>query len=172
MPEKQTLLKQAQKFAISGDYQNAFACLEKILSQNPDHIETLHFKGNVLELKAFDNQLNKNINLTDSPEMQEARACYEQSLILAPNHPGILTDLGTHWKNLDNEEKAADYFDCALAQIPAQIAESPENNEITNIAMEALDEKMEILRAQGKPEAARHLQAKLAQLQAPSLYKH
>lgn len=95
MPEKQTLLKQAQKFAISGDYQNAFACLEKILSQNPDHIETLHFKGNVLELKAFDDQLNKNINLADSPEMQEARACYEQSLALAPNHPGILTDLGT-----------------------------------------------------------------------------
>lgn len=162
MPEKQTLLKQAQKLAISGDYQNASICLEKILSQTPDHIETLRFKGNILELKAFDEQLNQNIDLADSPEMREARACYEQSLALAPNHPGLLADLGTHWKNLDNADKATDYFDRALAQVLTL----PHNSEIADIAMEALEGKIEILHSQGKLKEAQHLETKLVQLQA------
>lgn len=171
MPEPHALLQRAQKPAISGDYPHAFACLEKILSQTPDHIETLRFKGNILELKAFHDQLNKNINLGNCPEMMQARTCYEHALAHAPNHPGLLADLGTHWKNLGNADKAMDYLDRTLAQVLPQIPPPSHDSELNDIALEALEEKIEILHAQGKHKEAQYFVAKQVQLQT-CLHNH
>lgn len=146
MAENIKYLEDARKLSIAGDYSEALACIEVVLNQNSNKVEALRLKGNIIELKVFRDELNSNYDFVRSPEILKARACYEQALRLQPNHAGVLVDLGTHWKNLGNFDKALPYFDRVIA-LQASLSEF--NSERDDL-VEALQEKIDILEQRGE----------------------
>lgn len=148
MTKSSETLEDAQRLAIAGDYFGALAHIDSVLQREPNNVEALRFKGNVIELKVFDSELNENNKFVRSPEILKARACYEKVLLLEPNNPGVLADLGTHWNNLGNTDKAMYFFDRAIALLP----DVPESNSSSDDFVEALEGKIEILLVLGEDE--------------------
>lgn len=145
MTKSSETLEDAQRFAITGDYFGALASIDSVLEQEPNNVEVLRFKANVIELKVFDCELNENNKFVHSPEILKARACYEKALLLESNNPGVLADLGTHWNNMGNTDKAMYFFDRVIALLP----DLPEPNSSNDDFAEALEGKIEILLTQG-----------------------
>jgi tetratricopeptide (TPR) repeat protein len=146
MTKSSETLEEAQRLAITGDYLGAIALINSVLKREPNNVEALRFKGNVIELKVFHSELNENNKFVRSPEILKARVCYEKALLLEPNNPGVLADLGTHWNNLGNTDKAICFFDRVIALLP----DLPELSSSGDDFMEALEGKIEILLARGE----------------------
>lgn len=164
MAENYEALENARKLSIAGDYLGALARIETVLAKNPHEVEALRLKGNVIELRVFERELNSGEAFVRSPEVLKARACYEQALLLQPEHIGVLADLGTHWKNLGNNNKALEFFDKVIALLPV----APNVEFDSDPIVEALEGKIEILEEQGDTEGAQRVQQQLRLLESPN----
>jgi tetratricopeptide (TPR) repeat protein len=110
--EDSDILENAKRLALSGNYRLALTLIESVIERKPHHVEALRFKGNVIELQGFACKLgDNNYDFINSSEIKIAGHCYEQALLLAPEHTGVLVDLGNYWKNLGNTDKAIYFFD-------------------------------------------------------------
>lgn len=144
-------LEEAKALCLAGEYREALALTATLLLENPRDVDSLRLKGNILELQVLEREANQEVKHTYSPEFGKARACYEQILLIEPDHPGALTDLGSHWKNLGDTSKALDYFDRMLA------LHRDQKHENRDELIEAMEGKIEILKQQGDIESARRL---------------
>lgn len=164
MTKSSEILENAQRLAITGDYIGALARIDSVLKREPNNVEALRFKGNVIELKVFDSELNENNKFVRSSEMLKARICYEQALLLVPDNPGVLADLGTHWNNLGNADKAMYFFNRVIALISGL----PELSSSCDDFVEALEGKIEILLEKGDTAEVKELQQQLRLLHPTS----
>lgn len=158
-------LEHAQRLAMTGHYGEALACLDALLQKMPHHVDALRLKGNIIELEAFADELNGKGDFAHSPEVVKARVCYEQALALQPAHIGILTDLGTHWKNLGDHEQAMDFFEKVIAQLSDTTSLATDHDSFE----EALEGKIDILQQQGNEAGVQELQQLLSTLASPAV---
>jgi tetratricopeptide (TPR) repeat protein len=81
-------------------------------------------KGNLLELKAFDVMEYSRKKLTSSADYLAARQCYEKILEVDSRNVKVHIDLGDHYRNLDANDKALEYYRGA-ANVLQQMPNSP-----------------------------------------------
>jgi tetratricopeptide (TPR) repeat protein len=98
--ERKIILEAARSLAtLEHDYEGALQRVEQILAENPDDIDALMFKGNILDL---------------DHKHQEALRCYRYVLDIDPDNVAALIDMGDCYSWLDAYEQAIGFFDRAL----------------------------------------------------------
>ncbi len=148
-------LEEAKSLSISGLYREALALIEPLLVQNPRDVDALRLKGNILELQVLETEAEmQGKKHVTSVAFRKARACYEQILLIEPNHLGAMTDLGSHWHSLGEDSKALRYFDRVIAFPHACTLHRDE-------FIEAVEGKIEILREQGDAKTVASLEETL-----------
>ena len=105
---------EAWGLAIQGYYDAALEILEDLLKEIPLDVISLRLKGNVLELKEMHRLECSGRKLTSSPDYLAARVCYEMILTVDPENVRARIDLGDHYRNLDANEKALEYYSEAM----------------------------------------------------------
>ena len=100
---------------MSGQYGEALAALEKVVGRQPEDVEALRLKGNILELKVLDRAQYRSENLLRSRDWLAARKCYESILSVDPENTLALIDLGDHYRNMGASTKALEYYEVAIA---------------------------------------------------------
>jgi tetratricopeptide (TPR) repeat protein len=99
---------------MSGQYGEALAALEKVLDRQPEHMEALRLKGNVLELTVLDRAQYRSEKLLRSKDWLAARKSYESILSLDPENTLALIDLGDHYRNMGASTKSLEYYEAAI----------------------------------------------------------
>jgi tetratricopeptide (TPR) repeat protein len=103
-------LEEAWGLGIQGYYDAALELLEDLLKENSLDVRALRLKGNVLELKEMDRLEYGGKKLVSSADYLAARECYEKILDLEPGYVKAYIDLGDHYRNLDANDKALEYY--------------------------------------------------------------
>lgn len=103
-------LEEAWGLGIQGHYDPALEILEDLLKENPSDVRALRLKGNLLELKEMDLLEHSGKKLVSSADYLAARECYEQILNIDPQYVKAYIDLGDHYRNLDANDKAVEYY--------------------------------------------------------------
>ena len=104
-------IKKTIEFWAENKYQEAYQCIENLLSDNPNHIVALGLMGNILDEEALKNADNQNV-LFD-----KARLCYEKVLKLSPKHIQANIDLGDYWKRKKDYKKALQLYNKSIQLI-------------------------------------------------------
>ncbi len=108
-------LETIRSLATAGRYDEALVNVSKVLKHNPNDLEALRLRGNILELKVLDYGQFRPQKLMRSKEYLEARSCYEQILKVDPNNTLALIDMGDHFFNVDAYDRAEAYYVNALS---------------------------------------------------------
>jgi tetratricopeptide (TPR) repeat protein len=111
----------AWELGIQGHYDAALEILDDLLKEKPLDVVSLRLKGNLLELKEMDLLEFSGRRLASSPDYLAARACYEGILEIDPRNVRARIDLGDHYRNLDANDKAIEWYSeaaRALQQTP------------------------------------------------------
>jgi tetratricopeptide (TPR) repeat protein len=103
-------LEEAWGLGIQGYYDTALEILEDLLGKNPLDLGSLRLKGNLLELKEMDRLEYSGKKLISSDDYLAARKCYEKILEVEPLNIKALIDLGDHYRNLDANDRALEYY--------------------------------------------------------------
>jgi tetratricopeptide (TPR) repeat protein len=103
-------LEEAWGLGIQGYYDTALEILEDMLKENSLDVRALRLKGNLLELKEMDRLEYTGKQLVSSADYLAARECYEKILDLEPGYVKAYIDLGDHYRNLDANDKALEYY--------------------------------------------------------------
>ncbi len=103
-------LEEAWGLGIQGYYDAALEILEDLLGKNPIDLGSLRLKGNLLELKEMDRLEYSGKKLVSSDDYLAARKCYEKILEVDPLNLKALIDLGDHYRNLDANDRALEYY--------------------------------------------------------------
>ena len=103
-------LEEAWGLGIQGDYDAALEILEGLLGENPLDLGVLRLKGNLLELKEMDRLEYSGKKLVSCTDYLTARRCYERILEVDPGNVRAHIDLGDHYRNLDANDKALEYY--------------------------------------------------------------
>jgi tetratricopeptide (TPR) repeat protein len=103
-------LEEAWGLGIQGYYEAALALLDSLLKENSSDVRALRLKGNLLELKEMDRQEYGGKKLVSSTDYLAARGCYEKILEVEPGYVKAYIDLGDHYRNLDANDKALEYY--------------------------------------------------------------
>jgi tetratricopeptide (TPR) repeat protein len=103
-------LTEAQTLGLQGYYDAAFEILDDFLGKSSADVAALRLKGNLLELKAMELLEISRKKLTTSAEYLAARGCYEKILDVEPGYVKAYIDLGDHYRNLDANDKALEYY--------------------------------------------------------------
>lgn len=106
--------EEAWGLGIQGYYDAALEILESLLKENSSDVITLRLKGNLLELKEMDLLEYSGRRLASSPDYLAARVCYERILEVDPGNVRARIDLGDHYRNLDANDKAIEYYSEAV----------------------------------------------------------
>lgn len=101
---------EAWGLGIQGYYDAALKILEDLLKEDPFDVVSLRSKGNLLELKEMDLLEYSGRRLVSSPDYLAARGCYEKILDIEPGYVKAYIDLGDHYRNLDANDKALEYY--------------------------------------------------------------
>jgi tetratricopeptide (TPR) repeat protein len=104
------LLERAKSLSLAGAYEEALAIVNGILRAQPQDIEVLRLKGNIIELKVLNREVSSGVLYVQDTEFAAARHCYERILTLEPFNVMALVDLGSHWKNLGEYLKAQEFY--------------------------------------------------------------
>ena len=80
------------------------------MRQNPDDLNALRLKGNVLDLGASDEEADFD-HEQRAKMLEMALECYERILALAPHNALALIDLADFWKNQDRYDESLGYYD-------------------------------------------------------------
>jgi tetratricopeptide (TPR) repeat protein len=114
-------LEEAWGLGVQGYYDAALEILECLLKENSLDTGSLRLKGNLLELKEMDLLEHSGKKLASSADYLAARECYEKVLQVDPGNVKANIDLGDHYRNLDANDRALEYYAKAvklLQQIP------------------------------------------------------
>jgi len=114
-------IEEARGLGLQGYYDSAIEMLDDLLKDVPTDVESLRLKGNLLELKAMELAEISRKKLTTSTDYLTARQCYEKILEIDPRDAAAHIDLGDHYRNLDANDKALEYYRGAasvLQQMP------------------------------------------------------
>jgi tetratricopeptide (TPR) repeat protein len=103
-------LTEAQTLGLQSYYDAAFEILDDLLRKNPSDVASLRLKGNLLELKAMELLEVSRKKFTTSDEYLAARECYEKILVIDPEYVKAYIDLGDHYRNLDANDRALEYY--------------------------------------------------------------
>jgi len=103
-------LEEAWGLGIQGHYDAALEILEELLKEDPSDVRALRLKGNLLELKEMDLLEHSGKKLVSSADYVAARGCYERILDIDPRYVKAYIDLGDHYRNLDANDKAVEYY--------------------------------------------------------------
>ena len=107
----------AQSLGLQGYYDAAFEILDDLLNEVSTDVVSLRMKGNLLELKAFELMEYSAKKLTSSADYLAARKCYEKILEVDSRNVKARIDLGDHYRNLDANDKAIEYYREAVRAI-------------------------------------------------------
>jgi tetratricopeptide (TPR) repeat protein len=103
-------LKEAWGLGIQGYYDAALEILEGLLKKTLADVGSLRLKGNLLELKEMDRLEYSGKKLTTSADYLAARQCYERILEIDPGNVKARIDLGDHYRVLEANDKALEYY--------------------------------------------------------------
>ena len=103
-------LEEAWGLGLQGYYDSALELLEDLLKENSLDVGALRLKGNLLELKEMDRLEHDGKKLVSSTDYLAARECYEKILDVEPGYVKAYIDLGDHYRNLDANDKALEYY--------------------------------------------------------------
>lgn len=103
-------LEEAWGLGIKGYYDAALEILEDLLKKTPTDVGSLRLKGNLLELKEMDRLEYSGKRLTTSADYLAARPCYEKILEIDPSNVKARIDLGDHYRVLEANDKALEYY--------------------------------------------------------------
>jgi len=103
-------LEEAWGLGIQGYYDAGLEIIEDLLRKMPADVGSLRLKGNLLELKAMDLLENSGRKLITSADYLAARPCYERILELEPGNVKARIDLGDHYRVLEANDKALEYY--------------------------------------------------------------
>jgi tetratricopeptide (TPR) repeat protein len=103
-------LEEAWGLGIQGYYDAALELLEGLLKENPLDTGSLRLKGNLFELKEMDLLEHSAKKLISSADYLAARGCYEKILEIDPGNVKARIDLGDHYRNLDANDRALEYY--------------------------------------------------------------
>jgi tetratricopeptide (TPR) repeat protein len=112
-------LESIRSEAIAGGYEKALTTLNQFLEENPDEIDALRLKGNILELRALDGAQYHAKKLLRLPDYVQAQECYEKILDIDARNTLALIDLGDHYKNLGAYDKAISFLARAASLLDA-----------------------------------------------------
>jgi tetratricopeptide (TPR) repeat protein len=133
-------LEEAWGLGIQGYYDAALELLEDLLKENSLDVRALRLKGNVLELKEMDRLEYGGKKLVSSADYLAARECYEKILDLEPGYVKAYIDLGDHYRNLDANDKALEYYREAV-----RVLEQPPRDETWKEDVEELLQAVALL---------------------------
>ncbi len=103
MMDTDALFAQAYKFQYEGQLPQAISLYEQILSQEPKHLNTLHFLG---------------LTYAQLGDMDNAILYLLQALSLSPDNASLLNNLANAYKKLHQLDKAIEYYQHAIALQP------------------------------------------------------
>jgi tetratricopeptide (TPR) repeat protein len=155
------LLERAKFLSLSGAYEEALAIVNDVLLIQPQDIEALRLKGNIIELKVLSREVSSGGLYVQSAEFTIARQCYERILMLEPSNVMALVDLGSHWKNLGEYLKAQEFYDRATNLLKAGYYTLSRKDEMK----EVLEGQIEISRHLGYGDKAKALEQELQALE-------
>lgn len=105
---------EAWELGAQGYYDLALNILDDLLKDVPTDIASLRMKGNLLELKTLDVMEHSQKTLTSSADYLAARECYKKILEIDPRNVRAHIDLGDHYKNLNANDRALEYYKQAI----------------------------------------------------------
>ena len=87
------------------------------MAADPDDVQALRLKGNILEMRALDRAQHTTDKLLRSRDYVAARACYESILAIDKDNTLALIDMGDHFRNLGALEQALSYYEQAIDRL-------------------------------------------------------
>jgi len=164
------LLNKAKFLALAENYEEALKIVNQLLMIQPNDLDGLRLKGNLLELEIYADQYADQRKFTDLEKQTQltlAQQCYEQILKIDPNQVLALIDLGDHWQNQSSFVESLNYYNQALNLLKQNRFYLSLEDEL----IESFRGKQEILRTLGKISDLRRCQeeeqAILSNLQKP-----
>jgi tetratricopeptide (TPR) repeat protein len=129
------MIEEARLLSAS-EPEEAFAILDDLLDEDPQDIEVLRLKGNILGMHG---------------EPIEARRCHEAILSIDPNNARALLDVGDTY--LEDTETSLEFYDRAIALLEEKGC--PPSEEENEILEDAYWTKVLALRDAGRTDAAK-----------------
>jgi tetratricopeptide (TPR) repeat protein len=103
-------LEKAWELGVAGDYDPALEMASSLLIENPIDVDALRLQGNLLELKAMDRMEYSAKRLSSSADYLKARQCYEKILAIDSLNVKARIDLGEHYRNLEEYDRAMEFY--------------------------------------------------------------
>lgn len=128
----QESLEQAKRLSLAGEYHEAHHIVDELLNDNPDNLDVLRLKGNILDLEYASKE---DVSLPPS------RYYYEKILTIDSENTLALIDLGDYWLNAEAYEKSLHYYDKAISLLEHDkfcLSKADELEEARNGKSEAL----------------------------------
>jgi hypothetical protein len=113
------LLEEARRSSLSSDPVGALKAVDEVLRRNPDDLEALQLKGNLLEKDALEQNEFSSKRLSRSQGYLLARRCYESILEKDASNTSALLDIGDHYLHLDALDLAQTYYSRLLKLLKA-----------------------------------------------------
>ncbi len=108
------LLNKAKFLTMEGKYKKALKFIDKLLITNPNDVDALRLKGNVLSVKITD----ENYSFCEKKRklvLCSIQKCHERILKFDPNNMLALIDLGDYWRNESCFDKSLQYYNKAIS---------------------------------------------------------
>jgi tetratricopeptide (TPR) repeat protein len=162
--DRYSRLNRAKFLAMSNSHDEAIAILNSVLADDQNDIEALRLKGNAIELRELQAFAANGTGGSFSDEFSEAGTCYEKILTVDPFNVMALIDLGTHWKNRSEIEKALKYYSQAEKLIKQRQAPDDFRDEL----IEVLEGQLEISEQLGEIEQSKAISDELTKIRVTS----
>ncbi len=108
-------LENAQYLAtIEKNYTDALEIVDALLHEDPDDVDALRLKGNILDLKSLDQKTENPASSSYEKYQEKARCCYAAILKISPNNTVAHIDLGDYWSRKEEYGKAVLYYNKAI----------------------------------------------------------
>lgn len=113
---------------FDGDFASALKDVEGLLRVHPDQAALLNLKGVILEFWSACRDLHT--KPFESGFLRErALQCYEQALSVDPHSVDAVTNIGDHWRDKGNLDRAITWYDQAIAMLDAgRATEEPQDS--------------------------------------------
>lgn len=107
--ERNEIIGKASKSVIlSKDFNSALELLEGMLDNDPNDIDALSLKGNIIDL-----YVSQTKNLSEEEKidkLNESKGYYEKILRINSNFVRAIIDIGDYWEQFDNYQSALEWY--------------------------------------------------------------
>lgn len=139
--DRSETLESAKFFALSQNFKDAIHLVNLVLQNNPNDVQALCLKGNILEMQGGCDYLNSIERVGQSAWAIEARCCYIKALEIDSANTWALRDLADNLKNSGDYEGALRLYDeliFLLEKLPPGMSEGE--------LEDAIDERLDLLK--------------------------